>query len=462
MTKARVKLTSVLLMCLLVASLLVGCFPAGQGQSNLGSLFKAKESNYLIKTDEKGKITDISLVSAIVDVINAKATAEEVYAAIPDKIKGTLSLHDFSLYTSGLSYSDQYQVSAFRRVKSSKKKEYTLAITTDMSSMALEASQTEFYELIYSQNKAKSSNRDQVYQAVIGIQHDEEGNSYLSSNWIAAINKIYEFSRLYFNALKDRDQGMLSWLLCQDQPEKISAQDKLIEDNKAGLLIDYYRLQVKTEPDDSIPVTFLPNNITYLQEVESTTGTEGYFRKCNFFQRRNLISVSDPYPEKIKNQHLNVYYKGEYLFSWSSNGIRQTYNNFNLSQILTDEPTIIKINILDPLGKGDSFWRIIYPELSFIIRGEASNENKTWSGIIERIDMNERSQAVSLGNARGEDKSIYCGMNLADFYRQYPFSPEADYVIRGDDQGQKMELVVEVGQDKVRSLILQAIYDSDK
>ena len=372
-----------------------------------------------------------------------------------------MSLHDFSLYTNGLSYSDQYQVSAFRRVKASQKKEYILAITTDMSSLALEANQTEFYELIFSDGKGKAEDQETAYQVVIGIQHDADGNAYLSGDWISAINKIYEFSRLYFNALKNRDQGMLSWLLCQDYPEEVSDQVKLIEKNKAGLLIDYYRLQVKTEPDASIPVIFLPNSITYLQEVESANGTAGFFRKCNFFQKRNLISVSDPYPEKIKNQHLNVYYRGQYLFSWSSNGIRQTYNNSNFSQVLTDEPTIIKINILDPLGQGSSFWRISYPDLSFIIRGEANNENKTWSGMIERVDINERSREVSLGDAKGGDKSIYYGMDLSDFYRQYPFSPEADYVIKGNDQGQTMELVVEVGQDKVRSLILQAVYDSD-
>lgn len=440
----------VLFFCLMI----VGCSSLESRQQNISdSVFLSDEPSYYLTLNEKDELTDISLITAIVDVINKNANMVDVYKAIPEKYKTNLSLYDFTVYLSILENEKGYRVSEFYRLNDEKKAELNSNLTTDMPSLALLTQKTEYYIFSF---RADSSQLDD-YTVIIGIQHDDDGNPYLSDKWIQSINNLNEFSKIYFDSIEKQDSDMLAWLFTQSYEESPSDQMAKIDKDKADLLINYYRLQVKTSPKDSIPIVLLPNKMSFLQNLEIQNNDGKEYRTCTFSQKNDVISISDPYPEMIKNMHLNVYYKDEFLLSWSNNGIRQTYYSYPLNDIL-GEPSIIKTSLSTSLDENDNYWRITYPEISLIIRGTADSKDKSWSGVIERIEMDAESKNISLGEPKTKEGAIYIGMSLSDFYSQYPFSPEADYIIPGKDQNEKMEMVVQVNKESVQSLILRSVY----
>ncbi len=440
-----------ILLCLLMSS----CSNFGISMNNHKSIFQHEESEYVLKKDQNNKITDISLILAFLDVANQNATIEEVCSAIPQSIKEDISLHDFTIFANSLYAPQNYHLTKFNRVSGKLKSALVLEIVKDQPNLLTLAENSEYYELYYENNE----NPQESFSRTLAIQHDAEGNAYLSGEWMRLLNKILEFSKLYFEALDNHDQEMLSWLLAQGDGEEADDKIRSIEANKATLLIDYYRLEVKTDPLASIPLALLPNKIVYLQELENSEDLSYSQRNCTFRQNNQNISVTDPYPQKLKKQHLNIYYKDNFLLSWSSNGIRQIYYGKVLNSIL-GEPLIIKSNLQDPLSEGSDFYRITYPEVSFLIKGEGNNLTKNWQGRIERIEINENSKNISLGNSLASENSIYYNMPVLDFYKQYPFSPEADFIIQGNDQDEKMEMIVQVDSQNVKNIILRAVYDS--
>ncbi len=440
------------LSCALLMLSMTACFVMpNQEEKTLKSLLHKSDQNYLLNKDKNGQITDVSLISAFVDIANNNVSVIDVYNAIPAEMKTNLSLHDFTTYLEMLEHSNSHIV-AFRRLTSAEKKDYILEITTDVPSLALMAEDSEFYELQYEFNDNSSA-----HKSIIAVQHDAIGHPYLAEEWVKRTNEISNFAKLYFDAIEQRDVDMLSWLLAQGYVQPVDDQILSIEENKANLLMDYYRMQIKTEATKSVPIAVLPNKISFLQELDTLNSVQENLRTCTFKYRNNQITVSDPYPQTIKNYHLNVYYKDQFLLSWSSNGIRQTYYNFMFDSIL-GKPRVSQTNLKDKNDETVQFWRITYPQISFLIRGEADFKTKTWAGVIDRLEITNVSKDIALGGPHGQDDAIYYGMNLTDFYRQYPFSPEADYIIQSSAaQGAKTELIVQVDNTMVKNLILTVV-----
>ncbi|MDI9490467.1 MAG: hypothetical protein QM211_03815 [Bacillota bacterium] len=440
---------------LLVVILFTGCISMGMTQlRSEETATSAPKPAYEIKLNASGEITDVSLVSALIDVLNNDAMIPEVYSAIPADQRPELSLNDFYLFIEALKHPTAKEIQEFKRVSSDKNKQLSIDITTNLPNLAIEAENSEYYEIIYTESDQNIENNS----TIIGIQHDSEGRAYLSGDWIKEINQIYEFSRLYFKAVANRDNEMLAWLLQQGYQRSVDDQVIAVEEKKAQLLIEYYRISIATEPEESVVHLLLPNIIEYTQELEIAPLNQSKIRTCSFRQSNNLMTVSDPYPERIKNQHLNLYYKDEVLFSWSSNGVRQTYYS-QLFNNLLGKPKIEKVEMIDPLEEGVDFWRITYKQITFIIRGEADPEKELWTGKVEQLELSEQSTDLSLGNVKGEPDSLYYNMPLKNFYENYPFSPEANFVILGNQQGQRMELTAQVNQDTVSRLIIRAIYE---
>lgn len=75
------------------------------------------------------------------------------------------------------------------------------------------------------------------------------------------------------------------------------------------------------------------------------------------------------------------------------------------------------------------------------------------------MELNEKSDKFSLGSAKGETDSLYYNMDLNDFYMNYPFSPESNFIIPGNQQGTKMELIVQAEDSKILRIIIRAVYD---
>jgi len=450
---------------LILLSILSGCLSLGSNSVRTNNRTENKvKLPYKINTNADGGITDISLLSAMIDSINNSASVQEVYTAIPESSKIDLSLNDFSLYIEAMSHPEKKDIIEFRRVPDELKRQITISISTTLSGLALEAESTEYYELIFFKDDQEVNDKidqeTEVVSTIIGIQHDAEGKPYLSANWIKEINQIYEFSRFYFKALNDRDKDMLAWLLLQAYPEQVEDEISEIENNKAQLLINYYRLSIETEPLNSVVYLLMPNSIEYHQELTTITKNQNNIRTCTFKQTNNLISVSDPYPDKIKNQHLNLYYEDDFLLSWSSNGVREMYYSDKLNTLL-GEPKIEKIEMEDPLQTGAVFWQVQYDQLTLIIKGFGDLESNTWSGIVEQLELNEKSDKLSLGSAKGETDSLYYNMDLNNFYKNYPFSPESNFIIPGNQQGTKMEMIVQAENSKITRIIIRAVYDQE-
>ena len=132
----------VLFFCLMI----VGCSSLESRQQNISdSVFLSDEPSYYLTLNEKDELTDISLITAIVDVINKNANMVDVYKAIPEKYKTNLSLYDFTVYLSILENEKGYRVSEFYRLNDEKKAELNSNLTTDMPSLALLTQKTEYY-----------------------------------------------------------------------------------------------------------------------------------------------------------------------------------------------------------------------------------------------------------------------------------------------------------------------------
>lgn len=76
--------------------MLSGCLSLGSNALRTNNKTENKVNPpYKINTNADGEITDISLLSAMIDLINNSAGVQEVYTAIPESSKVDLSLNDF-------------------------------------------------------------------------------------------------------------------------------------------------------------------------------------------------------------------------------------------------------------------------------------------------------------------------------------------------------------------------------
>ena len=148
------RILKLFVLLLSVVLIICGCFdPNIDGLSNSSQITRTEQKQqYTLPTSNGGMITDVTLISAFIDIINNNVNTVDVYRAIPEKHRENVSLHDFTVYLSMMSSNLSYQVTEFARINDTKRDEYSNSITTDLPSLAVLAKETEFYQLTYGSN----------------------------------------------------------------------------------------------------------------------------------------------------------------------------------------------------------------------------------------------------------------------------------------------------------------------
>ncbi len=461
----KIKIISLCMLCV-VCLLLAGC-------SSLYNLSSSddKDNTFRLDTDNHNRVTSTTIVEALVSALNNPNRQETIYNALRSSFDGQVSLDEFSKYLNALSGNRKNYIHAFYRIDSSHKQELVSKIIAVNPAMTEMANNSTYYSLLTKDDKGH-----EVAGPTIAVQ-EENQRATISAEWLKAVSDIYDYSKIYFQALDQEDRASLEYLL-RDSESSRSDSPKLKEiiATKVDRLLEYYRESVTHRPTQSKLILLLPYYAEYQRTSFLSNSEEHRYTSVKFTLADQRLIVEDPLREYLLPEHIVLYKDGEPELFASAGDIHQINNSGNLVGLLGSIKQIVSINADDKTGivtsksdtseekalddiiyktliqkDGSGLFKVVYDSgIELSIKGYIDNAKKLWAGQIEEIMLTSESD-YSFG---GE---LSVGMSLVDFYQYYPFIRESGYRLTTDYAGVTLELALVIADDKISGLKLKVI-----
>ncbi len=222
-----------------------------------------------------GELSENQLMQKIVDAINERLTTSEVYDSIPNFQLNSLSFEVFDQYITALRKTTKQSELVFLPMTASEKKEIQgsieriapeLAVTTDLASF-------------YWMKPIGSFNIGS--KLPILLAKNDDGFTYLSGHWVRASLDVYNYSKLYFTAIANKDVDTLSSI------ETSGSDDASLRRNKAEKVVAYYNNAIVGGLENYEILSWRMDLIIYRQKLlptaqQSGSASSNYIRSYRF------------------------------------------------------------------------------------------------------------------------------------------------------------------------------------
>lgn len=427
-----VRFTSFLLgMCLL---LLTSCtFESGQN----GGWFRAeREKPVVLRTETPGRMNEFELVQSIVLAVNEDVTASAVFENIPARQRNDVTLSAFTRYVTLIRRVVQSDVHGITLASDEAHAQYLAQTSAQSDEMAALAAQSVFYDLNYQDE----SSRNSVF--AMAIQLGEERVPYLSSEWIDAMLRIYDFVELYFAAVDSDDAPALKALLKQGETAALSETMDAALLQKAQDTIAFYNRRVITSPLDYNLIALLPGFASVEHYATVSLGSARRENRTVLFADANgLIAVSDKVPSELDPQDIDVYYQDIKLFTLGSDDDRLLSSEIEPLAGLALTHTSQNCRIVNSAAT----FQFQYKGLTVSGHGSC-DRHVDWEGTIDSASLTYSAYRLGSG--------LTVGMPVSELYLRYPFARESSYVIEGAIDDKAVSLAVQVEQGYITKLTL--------
>lgn len=353
-----------------------------------------------------------NLVQTLVLAINGSYPIEDIYNSLPSNIKAKVAGETFRRYIVALRPSNGEKVSSFLELSRENREKYLNEVLLAKPTLAKLALDSKYFILYCDESKSTTSIEGMDF-VILAIQHDEEGQPYFDSDWLEAINALYEFSYFYFAAIQDEalfdhDYGALAYILEQGPPPFAKGDIEKYSRNKAKAITDYYDVSVRTNPLDSTNILLLPGVAHFVQEVRYSGRLSGV-REVSFYEQNGIFRVEEKMPNELKAEE-SLFLLYDQLILSGGDGSRQSFSNTDVHPLVG--PLLsLKQSVHEETGSIS--YLLEYPGLRLKIKGFANLDTKIWQGIVEEVCFS--SPVFSVGD------QIFIGMTEESFHTLYPF-----------------------------------------
>lgn len=286
---------------------------------------------------------------------------------------------------------------------------------------------------------------------LIFFQERENGNLYLSAEWVRQCVELYRFSELYFSALQDQNvDAVYSMIRNSFYDREYSLSDATIR-LKAREMCRFYLLRVKTDFDEYRISCIDITNITFDQQGVLDDELIEYEPRIVHVQRNDYggIVVTDVLTDSLRIRDLYLYADGDRTVRIGD------YSNNIQFEALFGDPVLMTISRVDQTddesGNLPFNLTVDYPTARIRLIGNV-DERGEWEGTITQIQIGSSDQDFSIGN------SIRVGMTLEEFMAKYPFADETNFIlgIETDEQNYRMKIRFSQSADgKVSKIVLE-------
>ena len=417
-TSERTKVSRKASLCALFVVLSLLCSSCSINFSSLRDLFRP---NSAFAADKNAKpLNDADLVLLLLSSITnpISSNIQQVFSQLPESQVRDVSFSMFDAYVRLMNRMIGRNITAFRILKTDEREE-RLNILAERSPGFLPVIQQSVPVEVQISGDQKAR--------YLYFQRQENGNGFLSLEWMQACLDLSRYASLYFLSIEQSNQEAVESLLQNAViPEFDGDISSLVIHYKAQGIISYYTRQVRESSSNFQLTEADATALTYVQprffnEIKGTT-TE---RPVHFVRRTtDIISVRDTVSGPLKTRDMILHREG---LEQSMIRVGSTIADNVLREFL-GEPLIVS----HTLKKDENTPQIIvagYRSFSVTVMGRIK-EDGTWWGRIIRIRVWSDEERISLG------PSLSVGMSLDSLLRQYPFADLEDYALESVVEGQ--------------------------
>jgi len=392
-------------------------------------------------------IDTYQMIQGMITCITDPNETEAVFESIPSLQRKDVTLQEFDAYVIALSrlLSGRGAITSYQVLDALNRTERIDAILLDTKGFEEILADTMPVELLF-------NNEEDIRQRVyIYLQEDETGLPYLSGEWIRSCLEIYDLATLYFTALEDQNRDVVETLIRSGYAPDDSGVAERVLENKAGKLVTYYHVNVKTQFSDYRLESLDISRADFFQ-AEVLDNVSLTYRSQTVAFRRNAsmgIEINDNIENKLNTKHFYLYADGDRTIRI---GDRADANQF---ADLFGTPIYVGRGFSGEESAVDTKQLFVasYNGMSVTLKGNLYDDG-SWDGQIIRIRLRGTQGIYSIGT------DIQTEFTRDDLLMLYPFADEAGFSLETsiDDNTYRMTFVFGSNQEKlVTGVVLELV-----
>lgn len=399
-----------------------------------------KKEELFIKPENGEYLNEAEAIRTLILAMDNPDKIESIWKHIPVRQKDEISLSDFVSYIRILNQVLKSDVVSFVQATAEETETLRLNISRAVLALSDEADKSSFWYII---TQGSDNQQDRF---AVGINKTDQGIPYFSSAWVTKQSFLYDFIRLYFSALEEKNSKALFALLHQQQNLDLNSYEQAIQSRVSGLLAYYDEFTAMQLRSYRI-VELMPGNARVVQpNLPYGSGS----RTVSFRESNSVISVNERIPQSLDLSDTEVFLNDDFSFRLESI-TRRLSSSTSLAKlgIPLDIRLINNEDDLDPedINQGREVnFRVSWPGIQIDAFGSFDAEALNFDGIIKQIDLFYTDYKTGSGLSVGDP--------INHLYIRYPFARENDYLIRGEHEGIDLTLGVQVESDRIARLTI--------
>lgn len=381
-------------------------------------------------------LTAHQLVQKMADTIRNRSDVAATFSSIPEKQRGSVSLDLFQQYIALLTRGVAGSIVSFSPMTEDEFSEIQ-AIMNERVPGQKDQIETLNGFWIHTKGVGQSEGRFAVF-----VEAKEGEVATLAGWWVEQLIALQQFSVLYFDALSGGDQEALAALLKEtDLPASII-------DIRAARLIDFYRNNINSRPDEFRLTHARIDSIGFEEfGIINPDRSQSVSRSIEILQTGSgLYQVQDVLPEKIQISDLQILYDDKLLMTFGQiqDGEDAQIRSGELESII-GESLLHDNSVCTTAPNGVQRINLQYRSLRLKAEGTCFRHSR-WSGTITEIELVSTKCSTGSGLRPGD--------SLERLLEQYPFALESNLIMSGETPLGRVQLRFKVEDDVIQSIVL--------
>lgn len=380
------------------------------------------------------RLNEIEMVKLLTSAVRGDQDLTLYYNSISSRQLNGLTLDDFHQYIRLLRRGISGDIHSFTVMDESVLEEQKQLMLDALPDQKELIDSSIAYWIVYRQS-GRNDEKFAVY-----LQLDQDGQVYLSSEWIKQILKLSGYANLYFDALDKSDSEALAFLMNQDDT------DRRVVESKADFLVKFYQNNISSRTSEYSLNMARIDSMAYDQfGIINPDQTQSVSRTVTFsIDNTGVLKALDNVTNVLARDDLRVLLNGEPLFTVAarSNDSFERVWSYRLEQA-TGMPFLHDDSNCKPYVDGVDLINLSYNGISISAQGDCQDHD-SWNGIIRSLSITNAMYHTGSG--------LRPGQPVEELLIRYPFADQSGYRLRIQVEGGTVTMNVSVEDDVIKKI----------
>lgn len=380
------------------------------------------------------RLNEVEMIKLLTSAVRGDEELSTYYNSITVKQLNGLTQDEFHQYIRLLRRGISGDIHSFTVMDESELAEQKIQMNSTLPDKQELIDSSVAYWIIYRQS-GRNDERFAVY-----LQLDEDGQVYLSSEWIRQILQLSNFANLYFDALDKTDSQALSFLINQDN------KDTNVTKAKAEFLVDFYQNNISSRTSEYSLNMARIDRIAYEQfGIINPDLTQSVSRTVAFtIDNAGMLRAEDSVTNVLAREDLDILLNGEPVFTIAS----RSNNTFERVWSYRLEPLIGKPfahddNNCKPYVDGVDLINLSYNGIAISAQGDCQ-DHESWNAVIRSASLTSEMYHTGSG--------LRPGRSVEEILIRYPFADQSGYRLKAQVDGGTVTMTVTVEDEIIKKI----------